>query len=219
MTGWTETVLLRAAALGPRVAVAEAASGATLTYGTLAVRARQAAQGLRRRGLRPGDPVVVLLRGGCHLPVAGYAVLAAGGVVVSIPGGPAAAGARIMITDRDDADAIAQEADIRQVYSFTGIPGTAGFDSLLGADGPIEPTARLTTARKVGAADVVLVAGADLRAYDMVLGAGARLVAAHEPDPAECRRIITEHDVTLLIDARLRIVPVRAPDPALGANL
>ncbi|WP_185844562.1 AMP-binding protein [Nonomuraea sp. WAC 01424] len=219
MTGWTEAVLLRAAALGPRVAVTEAAGGATLTYGTLAVRAPLAAQGLRRRGLRPGDPVVVLLRGGCHLPVAGYAVLAAGGVVVSIPGGPAAAGARIMITDRDDADAIAQESNIRQVYSFTGVPGTAGFDSLFGADGPVAPTARLSTARLVAADDVALVAGADLRAYDMVLGAGARLVAAHEPDPAECRRIIAGHGVTLLIDERLRVVPVRAHDRALEANL
>ncbi|NRQ36367.1 AMP-binding protein [Nonomuraea sp. NN258] len=226
MTGWTQAILATAAALGPRAAVTEAAGGASLSYGELARTVRQAARGLRKRGLRPGDPVAVLMRGGCHYPVAVHAVAAAGGTVVSPadPAGLAGLGARIMITDLPGADALAQEVDIRQVYSFADLPGVASFHGLLGAGGPPEPApparaptgapaSRTVAGVRVSSGDVVLVTVADRRAYDPVLAAGAHLIAVCEPSPAGLREAAARFGATLVIDAGPRVDRPFTPHP------
>ncbi|HTD35527.1 MAG TPA: AMP-binding protein [Candidatus Elarobacter sp.] len=56
----TEILAARAALHPRRVALADAASGRALTYGALDAASARAASALRARGLRPGEPVLIL---------------------------------------------------------------------------------------------------------------------------------------------------------------
>src|SRR6266576_3136059 len=77
-------VLARAAALGDKPALIDAASGRTLTYGQLAGGADRVAAGLAARGFAPGD-VLALFAPNCpEFALAFHGTLAAGGVVTTI---------------------------------------------------------------------------------------------------------------------------------------
>ncbi|MFI6479569.1 AMP-binding protein [Nonomuraea sp. NPDC050663] len=203
--------LERALALGPRRAVVEAETGASLSYAALALRATHSAELLVRRGLMPGDPVAVVLPVGCRFPIAAHAVTVAGGHALPFEEGPglgvrlAAARARIMITDLAHADELAQEASIRQVYSFSPVSGAMPLPCPPGPEP--EPG---------GVNGVVLVTAPDLGAFDLAFDAGALVVTAREPSPEACRELVGCHGVTLvagrrhLVDRLGDLVPVMA---------
>ncbi|MGV9309183.1 MULTISPECIES: AMP-binding protein [unclassified Nonomuraea] len=76
---------------------------------------------LRRRGLRPGDRVVVCLPRGADLNAAVDGAIAVGAIVTVLPAGFEVgehirqSAARIMISDSDDAVKAAEDSRIRQV--------------------------------------------------------------------------------------------------------
>ncbi|MBO2457455.1 AMP-binding protein [Actinomadura violacea] len=120
-----------------RSAVADAASGRSLSYGELAVRMRAAAAGLVREGVRPGDVVGLHLPGGPEFALALHAVTAAGAVPFLVGGTPAdsvrqleSAGVSTVITWPGLAGDV--RAPGRRLFCFGEEPGTEPFSALLG---------------------------------------------------------------------------------------
>src|SRR6059036_1842305 len=77
-------VLRRAAALGDKPALVDAASGRSLTYAALAAGVSRVAAGLAARGFRPGDVLGVFMPNAPEFALAFHGTLAAGGVVTTI---------------------------------------------------------------------------------------------------------------------------------------
>ncbi|MBO3746266.1 AMP-binding protein [Streptosporangiaceae bacterium NEAU-GS5] len=141
MSSWSECVLGLAEVRGRRPAITEAARRGVLTYDRLGGMVTRAALGISRRGLRPGDRVVVNVSPGSYLPVAVHTVAAAGGVVVLVPvtlhGADLRARltrstARMMITDSKTSIADAADSRLRQIFTFGLEVGATPFIDLLG---------------------------------------------------------------------------------------
>lgn len=214
---WTELVLSAAPERGDRLAVTEVRTGEVLSYAALSRRVTQAAAGLRRRGLRPGDRVSVDLPPGIALLLAVHAVSWAGGVVsFAHPNGRA----RMAVTyNRFDPE------ETRQVFTVEPTPGASTFAELYTGDalefGPIAGPAlalgdrvlsqadltddlrRMAKGGMIGRGDVVLAAVSDrlrsLRLLGLALTAGAHVVLAYEPTLIGCRVLMSEHRATMMV--------------------
>jgi len=77
-------VLHKAAALGDKPALVDVGTGYTLTYAQLALRIRQFASGLGRRGFRKGDVMAIFSPNHPDYAVAFLGVAAAGGASATI---------------------------------------------------------------------------------------------------------------------------------------
>ncbi|MEU9869030.1 AMP-binding protein [Actinomadura sp. NPDC048021] len=126
---------------GERPALVDPAGG--LARGDFARAVPAAAEGLRRHGVRKGDPGAVHVSGVRELAVAVHAVAAAGAVPVLLPAGGGTdglaalmneSGARFLLTGEDTADlsmAAVERSYVRQVFAFGDVPGATPFRRLL----------------------------------------------------------------------------------------
>ncbi|WP_084960124.1 AMP-binding protein [Thermoactinospora rubra] len=210
---WTETVFGAVPHCGDLPAVTEVRTGESLTHAAFSRRVMQAAAGLRRGGLRPGERVIVELPPGAGLLVAVHAAAWAGGVVALSRGEGAAA---VLVTQADP-DPGATGA--RLVVTMEPRPGATPFDELAGEQalefGPIvgpamvlrgevlthaalgEGLRRLAKGWAPQAEQTVVVAVPDrfrlLRACELTIMAGAHAVIAHEPSLVGCRVLVGEY--------------------------
>lgn len=214
---WTELVLSAAPDRGDRLAVTEVRTGEVLSYATLARRVTQAAAGLRRRGLRPGERVAVDLPPGIALLLAVHSVSWAGGVVsLSHPNGQA----RMIVTHGP-----VSPQESRPVFTVEPTPGASPFHELYTGEalefGPIAGPAlalgervlsqadltddlrRLAKSGLFARDDVILAAVSDrlrlLRLLDVALMAGAHVVLAYGPTLIGCRVLMAEHRAGVLV--------------------
>jgi hypothetical protein len=139
----TERILERAEEAGYRAALIDAPEGTVTGWPRFARTVREAADGLRRRGLADGDSVGVFVEDAASFAIAVNAIRAAGGIASPIRSDASTAevaaqlnacGARLLITSVPLADLAAEAADrsrVRQVYVFGEAPGTTPFNSLL----------------------------------------------------------------------------------------
>jgi hypothetical protein len=139
----TERILERAEEAGYRAALIDAPEGTVTGWPRFARTVREAADGLRRRGLADGDSVGVFVEDAASFAIAVNAIRAAGGIASPIRSDASTAevaaqlnacGARLLITSVPLADLAAEAADrsrVRQVYAFGEAPGTTPFNSLL----------------------------------------------------------------------------------------
>lgn len=113
-----------------RFVVIDPGTGDALTLDRMDARIAEIAARLRRRGLRPGDEVVVCVSTSVDLLVVMEGVIAAGGVVVLLPPNGHLAEylvsttARMMVTDADEAREAAAQTHIRQVFRPTDLRGS-----------------------------------------------------------------------------------------------
>lgn len=195
-----------------------------LTYARFAHRVTHAAAGLRRRGVRPGDPLVVDLPPGCALPIAVHAASWAGALVLL--GGSGGRPHKLVISYGRRATEV---TDAQEVFTFDRTPGTTPFNDLAGDQelefGPIagpalafpgepfltqadmvENRRELAGRRLFGKHDVILAAVTDprrlLTVLDVAFMAGAQVVIAHEPTLVGCRVLIAEHEVSVVVAPR-----------------
>src|SRR5213080_3507680 len=151
-------VLARAAALGDKPALIDAASGRTLTYGQLAGGADRVAAGLAARGFAPGE-VLALFAPNCpEFALAFHGTLAAGGVVTTINSLSTVqdaihqlrdARARFLVTVpsfMDRAAPVAQQVGIEEIFVLGSAPGATPFATLLETAAPA-PRAPVDPAR------------------------------------------------------------------------
>ncbi|WP_327089926.1 AMP-binding protein [Nonomuraea sp. NBC_01738] len=235
---WTELVMSAAPGRGDRPAVTDVRTGEVLTYATFVKRVTHVAGGLRRRGLRYGERVLVDLPPGAAMACAVHAVAWAGGVVVM--GGRAATRLAILQRGRD--------MEAQEVITYEPTPGFTRFIDLFGDHtvefGPLAGPAltldgdrvltheelagdlrRVAGRMVIGKDDVVLLAVTDrfkaLRAMDMALTSGAHVIVAHDPTLIGCRVLAGEHNATLVVapydlarrllgDPLLRVIDERA---------
>lgn len=220
---WTELVLNSAPEQGDRPAVTDVRTGEVLTFSGFARRVMLGAAGLRRRGLRTGDRVIVDLPPGATLPLAVHTVAWAGGVVVCPYTDNTA---RMMITQGKWEQT---EPEVRQVFTVEPTAGASLFTDLIRGEpwefGPITGPAldlgggRVLTnnelasdLREVAArglvrkGDVVLAAVTDrpclVRLVDVALMSGAQVIIAHDPTLIGCRVLAEEHRATVVIAPR-----------------
>ncbi|WP_336206063.1 AMP-binding protein [Nonomuraea sp. LPB2021202275-12-8] len=117
-----------------RIVMVDPGTGLSITERQLDERSAAASIQLRRRGVRPGDTVLICLPVGPDLLVATDAVIAVGGIAWPVP--PEldedglrerirASPARVMITDRRAAMRAAEESRVRMVLAPTGLRGDA----------------------------------------------------------------------------------------------
>ncbi|HEY5987431.1 MAG TPA: AMP-binding protein, partial [Streptosporangiaceae bacterium] len=147
-TPLTPFVLGQAERLGNKVAIIEAASGRSMTYGQLARDVRRLAAGLWARGFRPGDVLAILSPNLPEYPVAFHGTATAGGIITTL--NPLFTADEIAFQLRDSkakilltappflakaTEAAAQSA-VREIVVFGEAEGVTGFASLL-ADGPV----------------------------------------------------------------------------------
>jgi len=144
-----EFVLRRAAALGDKPALVDAASGRSLTYAALAAGVARVAAGLAARGFRPGDVLGVFMPNAPEFALAFHGTLAAGGVVTTINSLCTVqdavfqlrdARARFLVTVpafMDRAGPVAQELGIEAVFVIGSAPGATAFAALLEHDAPV----------------------------------------------------------------------------------
>ncbi|MFI6323832.1 AMP-binding protein [Nonomuraea sp. NPDC050556] len=222
---WTELVLRSVPEQGDRPAVTDVRTGEVLTFAAFERRVTHAAAGLRRRGLRSGDRVVVDLPPGAALPLAVHSVAWAGGVVVC-PNSEGDATARMMITQGKWSHV--EGGEIRQVFTMEPTEGASPFSDLLRGQpwefGPISGPAvdcggrvlsdnELASALRDMAArevvregDVVLAAITDrprlVRLIDLSLMVGAKVIIAHDPTLIGCRVLAEEHRATVVVANR-----------------
>jgi AMP-binding enzyme len=216
---WTELVMAAAPAKGDRPAVSDVRSGQVLSYAAFARRVTRAAAGLRRRGLRPGDQVLVDVPLGAALPVAVHSVAWAGGVAVL---GSTGSAPMMIAHGRHDPDAV----KVDQVFSFHPGPGARAFGDLLTSGvvefGPLAGPALTLGGRRVfdhleladdlrkvaprlaiGERDVVISAVGEpfrgLRVMDVAMMSGAHVVVAHEPSVLGCRVLAQERGATVIV--------------------
>jgi acyl-CoA synthetase (AMP-forming)/AMP-acid ligase II len=139
----TERILGLADEAGYRVALIDAPEGTVTAWPRFARTVREAADGLRRRGLADGDSVGVFVQDAASFAIAVNAIRAAGAIASPIRPDASTAevaaqlnacGARLLITAAPLADVAAEAADrsrVRQVFAFGEAPGTTPFNSLL----------------------------------------------------------------------------------------
>ncbi|MFI5283030.1 MAG: 4-coumarate--CoA ligase family protein [Candidatus Dormibacterales bacterium] len=80
----TPFVLARAQELGPKVAIVEAPTGRSYTYGEINAGVRRFAAGLHARGFRKGDVLAILSPNLPEYPIAFHGVATAGGVITTL---------------------------------------------------------------------------------------------------------------------------------------
>ncbi|MEU6189640.1 amino acid adenylation domain-containing protein [Nocardia sp. NPDC047038] len=142
--------------------VAETADGErVISYGTLWRRATALAAALRDRGMRPGEPVALLLERGADLPIGYLAVLAGGGAVLPLdPADPdrrlaatlADSGARLILTH----PTLLRRASGFGIRAMTTAEATPGRE-LVAAVHPEQTAYLLYTSGSTGAPKGVLV--------------------------------------------------------------
>jgi acyl-coenzyme A synthetase/AMP-(fatty) acid ligase len=119
-----------------RIVMVDSGTGLAITERQLDERSAAASILLRRRGVRPGDTVLICLSVGPDLLVATDAVIAVGGIACPVPPELDEAGlrerirgssARIMITDLRAAVRAAEESRVRMVLGAADLrrPGDA----------------------------------------------------------------------------------------------
>src|SRR5437764_6598417 len=150
-------VLARAAALGDKTALVDAASGRSLTYAALAAGVSRVAAGLAARGFRPGDVLGVFMPNAPEFALAFHGTLAAGGVVTTINSLCTVQDAAFQLRDArarflvavppfmDRAGPVAQQLGI-EVFALGSAQGATPFAALLAHDGPA-PHVSIDTAR------------------------------------------------------------------------
>jgi hypothetical protein len=143
----TEQILEQAGRAGYRAALIDATDGTVTAWSRFARTVRDAARGLARRGLAPGDTAGVMVKDAASFAIAVNAVRAAGATVLSVgpdtsPARAAArlnaGGARLLITSATLAGPATEAADrsrVRQVIAFGDAPGTTPFSALLAPAG------------------------------------------------------------------------------------
>ena len=141
-------VLRRAAALGDKPALVDAASGRTLSYGALAAGVARVAAGLTARGFRPGDVLGLFMPNAPEFALAFHGTLAAGGVVTTINSLSTVqdavfqlrdARARFLVTVpafMDRTAPVARQLGIDEVFVIGSAPGATPFAALLEHDAP-----------------------------------------------------------------------------------
>jgi acyl-CoA synthetase (AMP-forming)/AMP-acid ligase II len=147
-TPLTPFVLRQAEQLAGKVAIIEAASGRSLTYGQLAQDVRRLAAGLWARGFRPGDVLAILSPNLPEYPVAFHGTATAGGIVTTL--NPLFTADEIAFQLRDSkarilltappflakATEAAARSAVAEIVVFGEADGVTGFASLL-ADAPV----------------------------------------------------------------------------------
>jgi acyl-CoA synthetase (AMP-forming)/AMP-acid ligase II len=147
-TPLTPFVLWQAEQLANKVAIIEAASGRSLTYGQLARDVRRLAAGLWARGFRPGDVLAILSPNLPEYPVAFHGTATAGGIVTTL--NPLFTADEIAFQLRDSkarilltappflakATEAAGQSAVEEIVVFGEADGVTGFASLL-ADAPV----------------------------------------------------------------------------------
>jgi acyl-CoA synthetase (AMP-forming)/AMP-acid ligase II len=83
-TALTPFVLGRAQELGPKVAIVEAQTGRSYTYGEINAGVRRFAAGLHARGFRKGDVLAIMSPNLPEYPIAFHGVATAGGVITTL---------------------------------------------------------------------------------------------------------------------------------------
>ena len=141
-------VLERAARLGDKPALVDAASGRTLGYRQLAHGVERVAAGLAARGFARGDVLALYSPNLPEYALAAYGAMAAGGVVTGanplltteeLAGQLADAEARLLVTVPpflDRALAAADKAGVQEVLVFGEAEGAAPFRELVAHDHP-----------------------------------------------------------------------------------
>src|SRR5436309_366271 len=141
-------VLRRAAALGDKPALVDAASGRSLTYAALAAGVSRVAAGLAARGFRPGDVLGVFMPNAPEFALAFHGTLAAGGVVTTINSLSTVQDAAFQLRDararflvtvppfRDRAGPVARQRGIEEVFVLGSAQGATPFAALLEHDAP-----------------------------------------------------------------------------------
>jgi acyl-CoA synthetase (AMP-forming)/AMP-acid ligase II len=113
-----------------RVVVIDPGAGDALTVARMDDRIAEIAMRLRKRGLLPGDEIVVCLRSAGDLLVVAQGAIAAGGVVILLTAGSGpydhlrASDARMMVADVPEAVTAAEDSQIRQVLAPTELRGS-----------------------------------------------------------------------------------------------
>src|SRR5216117_3226575 len=150
-------VLARAAALGDKPALIDAATGRTLTYGQLAGGADRVAAGLAARGFAPGD-VLALFAPNCPEFALAFHGTPAGGVVTTINSLSTVQDATYQLRDArarflvtvpsfmDRAAPVAQQVGIEEIFVLGSAPGATPFATLLETAAPA-PRAPVDPAR------------------------------------------------------------------------
>lgn len=139
-------VLKNAQELGPKTALIDGTTGATLSYGDLAAAIRRAAGGLASRGFGKGDVLGIYSPNTLQYPVAFHGVAHAGGVVTTVnphytPGELATqlrdSRARFLVTTGEyleNAREAAEEAGgVDEIFTFDGAPGATPWTELTDA--------------------------------------------------------------------------------------
>jgi acyl-CoA synthetase (AMP-forming)/AMP-acid ligase II len=141
----TEQVLGMAHARGRRPALINGDDGSVTVWTEFERTVRGAADGLVRRGMRPGDVAGVYVPDAACYVLAGHAVRAAGGIpspvrlgapVAEMAGQLTDSGARVLLTVPALVGPALEAADrswVRQVIAFGEVAGTIPFGSLLTA--------------------------------------------------------------------------------------
>ena len=141
-------VLERAARLGDKPALVDAASGRTLGYRQLAAGVERVAAGLAARGFAKGDVLALFSPNLPEYALAAYGAMAAGGVVTGanplltteeLAGQLADAQARLLVTVPpflDRALAAADKAGVSEVLVFGEAEGATPFRALVAHDHP-----------------------------------------------------------------------------------
>jgi len=142
-------VLRRAAALGGKPAIIDAATGRALSYAGLAGAAASFAAGLAARGFGPGGVLAILAPNMVEYPVVFHGAAMAGGAVTTlnplytageIAGQLRASGARWLVIVPELADKAAAAGSGLDIIVVGGdVPGTVSFASLLAAGAPPAP--------------------------------------------------------------------------------
>ncbi len=83
-TALSPFVLGKAGRLGDKVAIVEAGSGRSYTYGQIADGVRKLAAGLHARGFRKGDVLAIMSPNLPEYPIAFHGVATAGGVITTL---------------------------------------------------------------------------------------------------------------------------------------
>jgi acyl-CoA synthetase (AMP-forming)/AMP-acid ligase II len=139
----TPFVLGRAQELGPKVAIVEAITGRSFTYGEIHAGVRRFAAGLHARGFRKGDVVAIMTPNLPEYPIAFHGVATAGGVNTTLNPTYTSAeighqlndsGARLLITIPpllDKAREAAAKSKVEEIVVFGEAQGALPFASLL----------------------------------------------------------------------------------------
>jgi acyl-CoA synthetase (AMP-forming)/AMP-acid ligase II len=147
-TPLTPFVLRHAERLAGKVAIVEAASGRSLTYGQLARDVGRLAAGLSKRGFRQGDVLAIMSPNVAEYPVAFHGTATAGGIVTTL--NPLFTADEIAFQLRDSkakilltappflakATEAAAKSAVEEIVVFGEAEGVTGFASLL-TGGPV----------------------------------------------------------------------------------